>query len=122
MAGGLVLLVLGLLPGLELRLHHYIAAITIIPLAAFPTRLSALYQGLLLGLFVNGTAAFGFASILQTPAEVSLFETFRIIHFNSFFSSDRMRPLDQPCQSGSQIQRTTMVPFLWSIRPFTGNL
>jgi hypothetical protein len=65
-----VLLVLGLLPGLTLRLHHYIVAIMIFPVTAFPTRLSALYQGLLLGLFVNGTAAFGFASILERPADV----------------------------------------------------
>ena len=72
-AGGLVLLVLGLLPGLTLRLHHYIVAIMILPITAFPTRLSALYQGLLLGLFVNGTAAFGFASILERPADVRSF-------------------------------------------------
>jgi len=68
--GGLAMLVMGLLPGLQLRLHHYIIAIILIPGTAFPTRLSAIYQGFLLGLFLNGTAAFGFASILQTTAEV----------------------------------------------------
>jgi hypothetical protein len=72
MIGGLVLLVLGLLPDLALRLHHYIVSIMIVPMTAFPTRLSALYQGLLLGLFVNGTAGFGFASILERPADVCL--------------------------------------------------
>ncbi len=66
-----MLLVLGLLPGLTLRLHHYIVAMMIIPVTAFPTRLSAIYQGLLLGLFLNGTAGFGFASILQSPEDVS---------------------------------------------------
>jgi hypothetical protein len=69
-AGGLVALVLALLPGLSLRLHHYILAIVLLPGTAFPTRLSALYQGLLLGLFLNGTAAFGFDSILQTAADL----------------------------------------------------
>jgi hypothetical protein len=72
-AGGLVTLVLALLPGLSLRLHHYIIPMIIIPGTAFPTRLSAIYQGLLLGLFVNGTAAFGFASILQTVSDVRMF-------------------------------------------------
>ena len=70
-AGGLVTLVIALLPGLSLRLHHYIIPMIILPGTAFPTRLSAIYQGLLLGLFLNGTAAFGFASILQTPSDVS---------------------------------------------------
>ncbi|KAH9486607.1 hypothetical protein JR316_0000672 [Psilocybe cubensis] len=69
-AGGLVTLVLALLPGLELRLHHYIIPMIIIPGTAFPTRLSAIYQGLLLGLFLNGTAAFGLDSILQTPDDL----------------------------------------------------
>ena len=69
-AGGLVMLVLALLPGLTLRLHHYIVAVMILPVTAFPTRLSALYQGLLLGLFLNGAAGFGLASILETPAAV----------------------------------------------------
>jgi hypothetical protein len=71
-AGGLVTLAFALLPGLSLRLHHYILPMIIIPSTAFPTRLSAIYQGLLLGLFLNGTAAFGFDSILQTADDVSL--------------------------------------------------
>ena len=71
--GGLVLLVLGLLPGLALRLHHYIFAIMLVPITAFPTRLSALYQGFLLGLFISGTAAYGFDPILERPSDVSLF-------------------------------------------------
>lgn len=68
---GLIILVLALLPGLQFRLHHYFAAILLIPLTAFPTRLSAIYQAFLLGMFLNGAAAFGFDSILQTPAQVS---------------------------------------------------
>lgn len=68
--GGLVALVLALLPGLEFRLHHYILAMVLIPGTGFPTRLSAIYQGFLLGMFLNGVAAWGFASILQTAADV----------------------------------------------------
>jgi hypothetical protein len=68
--GGLVLLVLALLPDLSLRLHHYIIPIILIPGTAFPTRLSAIYQGLLLGLFLNGVAAFGYDPIVQSAAVV----------------------------------------------------
>ncbi|KAF8634425.1 hypothetical protein AX15_000876 [Amanita polypyramis BW_CC] len=81
--GGLVVMVVALLPGTQLRLHHYIVAMILVPGTGFPTRLSALYQGLLLGLFLNGTAAFGFASIVQTATELrqdapigTLFPTF----------------------------------------------
>ncbi|KAG8807504.1 hypothetical protein FRC17_004428 [Serendipita sp. 399] len=68
--GGLALLVLGLLPGLDFRLHHYFAAMLVIPLTAFPTRLSAIYQAFCLGMFLNGAAKFGLDSILQTPEEL----------------------------------------------------
>jgi hypothetical protein len=70
--GGLVVLVLSQLPGLELRLHHYIIAMVLIPGTAFPTRLCAIYQGFLIGLFLNGAAAYGLDSVLQTQAEVTL--------------------------------------------------
>ncbi|KAI0800865.1 hypothetical protein C8Q74DRAFT_1192364 [Fomes fomentarius] len=66
-AGGLVTLVLSQLPGLELRLHHYVLSMVLIPGTGFPTRLSAVYQGFLLGMFLNGVAAFGFDSVLQSP-------------------------------------------------------
>ncbi|THH34137.1 hypothetical protein EUX98_g190 [Antrodiella citrinella] len=68
--GALTVVVLSQLPGLEFRLHHYILAIVLIPGTAFPTRLSAVYQAFLLGMFLNGVAAFGFASILQTAADL----------------------------------------------------
>ena len=63
-------MVIALLPGLEFRLHHYIISMVLIPGTAFPTRLSAIYQGFLLGMFLNGVAAWGFDSILQTAADV----------------------------------------------------
>ncbi|PWY79238.1 LCCL domain protein [Aspergillus heteromorphus CBS 117.55] len=65
---GLILLILLPLPGLRLRIHHYILAILLMPGTAFPTRPSLIYQGLLLGLFINGIARWGFASIIETPA------------------------------------------------------
>lgn len=64
----LVILILLPLPGLRLRIHHYILAILLMPGTAFPTRPSLIYQGLLLGLFINGVARWGFASIIETPA------------------------------------------------------
>ena len=64
----LTLLILLSLPGLRLRIHHYILAIILMHGTAFPTRPSVIYQGLLLGLFVNGIARWGFASIVETPA------------------------------------------------------
>lgn len=70
LAGALVVVIISQLPGLELRLHHYILSMVLIPGTAFPTRLSAVYQGFLLGLFLNGVAAFGFDSILQTAEDV----------------------------------------------------
>ena len=69
--GGLVVLVISQLPGLQGRIHHYIIAIILMPGTEFPTRLSAIYQGFLLGMFLNGVAAFGFDSILQTADDVS---------------------------------------------------
>lgn len=72
-AGALVVVVLSQLPGLEFRLHHYVIAMVLMPGTGFPTRLSAIYQAFLLGMFLNGAAAWGLDSILQTAADVSSF-------------------------------------------------
>lgn len=56
-----------LLPGLELRIHHYILALLLLPGTSLQTRPSLLYQGILLGLFINGISRWGFDSVLQTP-------------------------------------------------------
>ncbi|KKZ64470.1 hypothetical protein EMCG_09541 [[Emmonsia] crescens] len=64
--GGLVFLLI--LPQFRLRIHHYILAMLLMPGTAFPIRPSIIYQGLLLGLFVNGVARWGFASIIETPS------------------------------------------------------
>lgn len=57
-----------LLPGLNLRIHHYILALVLLPATALQTRPSLVYQGLLMGLFINGISRWGFDSVLQTPA------------------------------------------------------
>ncbi|KAL6849817.1 hypothetical protein ACO1O0_009362 [Amphichorda felina] len=63
--GGIVISLL--LPGLNLRLHHYILALLLLPGTSLQTRPSLVYQGLLIGLFINGIARWGFDSVLQTP-------------------------------------------------------
>jgi hypothetical protein len=68
---GTVILIGSQLPGLQFRLHHYFAAMLLMPLTAVPTRLSAIYQAFVLGMFLNGVAAFDFDAIFQTAAEVS---------------------------------------------------
>lgn len=62
------LLVLLLLPHMRLRIHHYILALLFMPGTAMQTRPALFYQGLLLGLFINGVMRWGFASIIETPA------------------------------------------------------
>ncbi|KAL2170987.1 hypothetical protein VTG60DRAFT_4002 [Thermothelomyces hinnuleus] len=54
------------LPDLNLRVHHYVLALLLLPGTAIQIRPSLLYQGLLVGLFVNGIARWGFDPILQT--------------------------------------------------------
>ncbi|KAF1997981.1 hypothetical protein P154DRAFT_536634 [Amniculicola lignicola CBS 123094] len=65
---GISLLVMLAIPGLDLRIHHYVLGLLLLPGTALQTRPSLLYQGLLVGLFINGIARWGFASVLQTEA------------------------------------------------------
>ena len=58
------------IPQLKLRLHHYFLAIILLPGTRTQTRPSLLYQGILVGLFINGTARWGFDSIMQTALEL----------------------------------------------------
>jgi hypothetical protein len=62
----IALLILMLIPGLNLRIHHYILGLLLLPGTALQTRPSLFFQGLLLGLFINGVARWGFASLLET--------------------------------------------------------
>ncbi|KAK4669435.1 uncharacterized protein QC763_203000 [Podospora pseudopauciseta] len=60
------LIIFLLLPGQNLRIHHYILALLLLPGTSLQTRPSLLFQGLLLGLFINGIARWGFDPVLQT--------------------------------------------------------
>lgn len=53
---------------LQLRIHHYVLALLLLPGTSMQTRPSLIYQGLLVGLFINGTSRWGFDSVLQTAA------------------------------------------------------
>lgn len=63
---GSILLSLAI-PGLNLRIHHYILALLLLPGTSMQTRPALLYQGILVGLFINGIARWGFDPVLQTP-------------------------------------------------------
>lgn len=56
------------LPGLNLRIHHYILALLLLPGTSMQTRPALLYQGILVGLFINGIVRWGFDPVLQTAA------------------------------------------------------
>ena len=56
------------IPGLSLRIHHYILALLLLPGTSMQTRPALLYQGILVGLFINGIARWNFDPVLQTPA------------------------------------------------------
>jgi len=62
----LTIVVCLVLPDLNLRIHHYILALLLLPGTNLQTRPSLLYQGILLGLFINGIARWGFDPFLQT--------------------------------------------------------
>lgn len=68
--GGILVGLLAAVPTTGLRLHHYIIALAIIPFCAFETRLSLIYSGFLLGVFLNGTGRWGFDGIIQDVATI----------------------------------------------------
>lgn len=61
---------LAAIPNEELRIHHYILGLLLLPGTSLQTRPSLVYQGVLVGLFINGVARWGFDPILQTAAEL----------------------------------------------------
>lgn len=63
---GIGIIICVALPGFHLRIHHYILALLLLPGTGIQIRPSLLYQGLLIGLFVNGIARWGFDPVLQT--------------------------------------------------------
>ncbi|KAF2467857.1 LCCL domain-containing protein [Lindgomyces ingoldianus] len=87
-----VLLSLVAVPKMHVRIHHYILGLLLVPGTAMQNRPSLLFQGILIGLFINGIARWGFDSILQTPGELrgdapqgsSLPAIFRPVIHNNF--------------------------------------
>lgn len=67
--GGSLLIMIAI-PGMNLRIHHYILALLLLPGTSIQTRLSLASQGLLVGLFLNGIARWGFDGLLQLPADL----------------------------------------------------
>ncbi|KAF3761965.1 hypothetical protein M406DRAFT_348078 [Cryphonectria parasitica EP155] len=67
---GITIGLLAAIPQEDLRLHHYILGLLLIPGTSLQTRPSLVYQGILVGLFINGVAKWGFDAILQTAAEL----------------------------------------------------
>jgi hypothetical protein len=65
-----LILALVAIPKMNVRIHHYILGLALVPGTAMQTRPSLLFQGILIGLFINGIARWGFDSILQTPDEL----------------------------------------------------
>ncbi|MCO5599897.1 hypothetical protein L7F22_054004 [Adiantum nelumboides] len=68
--GGILIGLLAAVPTTGLRLHHYIIALAIIPFCAFETRLSLIYSGFLLGVFLNGVGRWGYDGIIQDVATI----------------------------------------------------
>lgn len=58
------------LPGLTLRIHHYIFGILLIPGTTTRNFSALLFQGLLLGFIINGVARWGFALIVETDGSL----------------------------------------------------
>lgn len=65
---GSTLSLLAAIPGTSLRIHHYLLGLLLLPGCRLCTRPSLLFQGLLIGLFINGVARWGFAPIVETPS------------------------------------------------------
>ncbi|KAK2028985.1 LCCL domain-containing protein [Colletotrichum zoysiae] len=93
------------IPGVDLRVHHYIMAFLLLPGTSMQTRTSLFYQGMLLGLFVNGIARWGFDSVLQTPDE---------LREDGAFGSLLPRPAEPVVSSGS-FERS--ISFSWLLPP-----
>eukprot|EP00122_Pirum_gemmata_P018839 Pgem_evm1s17647 len=52
-------------PQLKFHFHHYTLALVLLPFTSFPTRISVVCQSVLLGVFINGVAAYGFDSLFM---------------------------------------------------------
>lgn len=64
------LIIMALVPEETLRIHHYILGLLILPATAFQSSVSVLWQGLSVGMFLNGATRWGMDSILQTEFQL----------------------------------------------------
>ncbi|AOA61801.1 hypothetical protein PP7435_CHR1-0057 [Komagataella phaffii CBS 7435] len=64
------LLLLARIPGLTLRLHHYVLALLLLPGTRTRNITAIMFQGILIGLFINGVARWGMDSILETEIQL----------------------------------------------------
>jgi len=67
-----ILVILAIIPDYTLRLHHYLLAIIAIPVMSLPNRVSLFGQAFALGLFLDGVGRWGWDSILEYTASVSI--------------------------------------------------
>ena len=67
---GLFLITTMSIPNMNIRIHHFVLALLLLPGTALQTRPSLFYQGLLVGLLISGIARWGFDSILQTSTDL----------------------------------------------------
>lgn len=74
------------IPGLALRIHHYIFALIFIPGCSTRGKTAYVFQGILLGLFLSGVARWGFASIAETNLSLLRDEPIGKIYAPSFSS------------------------------------
>ncbi|AMD19978.1 HCL173Cp [Eremothecium sinecaudum] len=65
------MIILSVLPGLHLRLHHYLLGIILLPGCATKSGSAYMFQGLLIGLIISGVGRWGFASIVESEKELS---------------------------------------------------
>lgn len=66
----IALVLISNLPGLTLRIHHYILAMLLIPGCCTRGVTALLFQGILLGLFLSGAAKWGLAAIAETETSL----------------------------------------------------
>ena len=99
-----------LIPGLSLRIHHYILALLLLPGTSMQTRPALLYQGLLVGLFINGIARWGFDSVLQTADELQ----------GDAQHNSRLPKIQQPHINLAQKVSTISFSWLEPPKPFDG--
>jgi hypothetical protein len=69
-AVALLFVILACIPGWQLRVHHYILAMLVMPALGTPTRMAAVLQGFMLGWFLDGIGKWGFDGLIQTDSEV----------------------------------------------------